>query len=42
MLVPPDVKEQYWDTRWLKKGRYESPVMFKNVLVDGLIAGKWD
>jgi hypothetical protein len=42
VLVPPDVKEQYWDTRWLKKGRYESPVMFKNVLVDGLIAGKWD
>jgi len=42
VLVPPDVKGQYWDTRWLKKGRYESPVMFKNVLVDGLIAGKWD
>lgn len=41
VLVPPEVKEQYWDTRWLQRGRYESPVMFKNVLVDGLIAGKW-
>jgi hypothetical protein len=41
-LVPPEVKEQYWDTRWLKEGRYESPVSFRNVLVDGLIAGKWD
>jgi hypothetical protein len=35
-------RELYWDTRWLKRGRYESPVAFRNVLVDGVIAGKWD
>lgn len=35
-------KELYCDTRWLKKGRYETPVMFRNVLVDGVVAGKWD
>ncbi len=34
-------KELYWDTRWLKSGRYESPVSFRNVVVDGAIAGKW-
>jgi hypothetical protein len=34
-------KELYWDTRWLKRGRYESPVLFRNVLVDGVVAGKW-
>lgn len=34
-------KELYWDTRWLKRGRYESPVSFRNVVVDGAIAGKW-
>ncbi|HEX5246026.1 MAG TPA: crosslink repair DNA glycosylase YcaQ family protein [Gaiellaceae bacterium] len=34
-------KELFWDTRWLKEGRYESPVVFRNAVVDGVIAGKW-
>ncbi|HET7573070.1 MAG TPA: winged helix DNA-binding domain-containing protein [Gaiellaceae bacterium] len=35
-------KELYWDTRWKKTGRYETPVQFANVLVDGAVAGKWE
>jgi hypothetical protein len=35
-------KELYWDTRWKKEGRYETPVQFANVLVDGAVAGKWE
>lgn len=41
-LVSPEAKELYWDTRWKKEGRYESPVGFANVLVDGAVAGKWE
>jgi hypothetical protein len=35
-------KELYWDTRWKKSGRYETPVQFANVLIDGAVAGKWE
>jgi hypothetical protein len=35
-------KELYWDTRWKKDGRYETPVQFANVLVGGAVAGKWE
>lgn len=41
-LVGPAAKELYWDTRWKKEGRYESPVAFANVLVDGAVAGTWE
>ena len=35
-------RELFWDTRWKKSGRYETPVGFSNVLVNGAIAGKWE
>jgi hypothetical protein len=35
-------RELYWDTRWKKSGRYETPVQFANVLVDGAVAGTWE
>ncbi|MGH3051138.1 MAG: winged helix DNA-binding domain-containing protein [Gaiellaceae bacterium] len=41
-LLDGPAKELYWDTRWKKSGRYESPVGFANVLVDGRVAGKWE
>jgi DNA glycosylase AlkZ-like len=41
-LLAGAAKELYWDTRWRKEGRYETPVGFANVLVDGAIAGKWE
>ena len=41
-LLWGDARELYWDTRWKKSGRYESPVSFANVLVDGAIVGKWE
>jgi hypothetical protein len=41
-VFAPDAKELYWDTRWKKSGRYETPVQFANVLVDGAVAGKWE
>jgi DNA glycosylase AlkZ-like len=41
-LVGPEAKELYWDTRWKKEGRYESPVALANVIVDGRVAGTWE
>jgi hypothetical protein len=41
-VFAPGAKELYWDTRWKKSGRYETPVGFANVLVDGAVAGKWE
>lgn len=41
-VFAPGAKELYWDTRWKKSGRYETPVQFANVLVDGAVAGKWE
>jgi hypothetical protein len=41
-VLPPAAKELYWDTRWKKEGRYETPVQFANVLIDGVIAGRWE
>jgi hypothetical protein len=41
-LLDGPAKELYWDTRWKKSGRYESPLGEANVLVDGLVAGKWE
>lgn len=40
-LFAPGAKELYWDTRWKRSGRYETPVQFANVLVDGAVAGTW-
>jgi hypothetical protein len=41
-LLWGEARELFWDTRWKKSGRYETPVGFSNVLVDGAIAGKWE
>jgi hypothetical protein len=41
-LLWGDARELFWDTRWKKTGRYETPVGFCNVLIDGAIAGKWE
>jgi hypothetical protein len=41
-LLWGDARELFWDTRWKKSGRYETPVGFCNVLVNGAIAGKWE
>ena len=41
-VFAPGARELYWDTRWKKEGRYETPVQFPNVLVDGAVAGKWE
>ncbi len=41
-LLGGPAKELYWDTRWKRSGRYESPLSFANVLLDGRVAGKWE
>jgi hypothetical protein len=41
-LLWGEARELFWDTRWKKSGRYETPVGFSNVVVNGAIAGKWE